>query len=77
MNIKKLFKKSHDPLSSKEKLQLIEISSKLVGPGVFYSTVIVITSFLPVFFAMLSLFRFKQFLLGMVNIGITNDDIAF
>ncbi len=49
MNIKKLFKKSHDPLSSKEKLQLIEISSKLVGPGVFYSTVIVITSFLPVF----------------------------
>lgn len=49
MNIKKLFKKSHDPLSSEEKLQLIKNSSYLVGPGVFYSTVIVITSFLPVF----------------------------
>lgn len=47
--IKKLFKKEHDPLSSDEKLQLIEKSSKLVGPGVFYSTLIVIASFLPVF----------------------------
>ncbi len=47
--IKNLFKKEHDPLSSDEKLQLIENSSKLVGPGVFYSTLIVIASFLPVF----------------------------
>lgn len=47
--IKNLFKKEHDPLSSDEKLQLIEKSSKLVGPGVFYSTLIVIASFLPVF----------------------------
>ncbi|KIA85494.1 metal transporter [Flavobacterium sp. AED] len=46
---KKIVKKQHDPLSSDEKLQLIESSSKLVGPGVFYSTVIIITSFLPVF----------------------------
>ncbi|WP_229732625.1 efflux RND transporter permease subunit [Flavobacterium palustre] len=30
-------------------MKLIESSSKLVGPGVFYSTIIVITSFLPVF----------------------------
>jgi Cu(I)/Ag(I) efflux system membrane protein CusA/SilA len=36
-------------LSSEDKLKLIESSSKLVGPGVFYSTIIVITSFLPVF----------------------------
>ena len=47
--IKNLFKKEYDPLSSDEKLQLIEKSSKLVGPGVFYSTLIVIASFLPVF----------------------------
>lgn len=47
--IKNLFKKEHDPLSSDEKLKLIEKSSKLVGPGVFYSTLIVIASFLPVF----------------------------
>lgn len=46
---KNIFKKEHDPLSSEERLQLIETSSKLVGPGVFYSTVIVIVSFLPVF----------------------------
>ena len=46
---KNIFKKENDPLSSDEKLKLIEASSKLVGPGVFYSTIIVITSFLPVF----------------------------
>ncbi|WP_262917894.1 MULTISPECIES: efflux RND transporter permease subunit [Flavobacterium] len=45
----KIFKKEKDPLSSEEKLKIIESSSKLVGPGVFYSTVIVIASFLPVF----------------------------
>jgi Cu(I)/Ag(I) efflux system membrane protein CusA/SilA len=32
-----------------EYLKIIEKSSKQVGPGVFYSTIIVITSFLPVF----------------------------
>lgn len=47
--IKNIFKKEQDPLSSKEKLKIIEASSKLVGPGVFYSTIIVIASFLPVF----------------------------
>ncbi|MGG7034962.1 MAG: efflux RND transporter permease subunit [Flavobacterium sp.] len=47
--LKKIFKKQIDPLSSEERLKLIESSSKLVGPGVFYSTIIVITSFLPVF----------------------------
>ena len=41
--------KGKDPISSEEKLKLIEASSKLVGPGVFYSTIIVIASFLPVF----------------------------
>lgn len=46
---KKIFKKEHDPLSSEERMKLIEGSSKLVGPGVFYSTLIVIASFLPVF----------------------------
>ncbi|MBK8362949.1 MAG: efflux RND transporter permease subunit [Bacteroidetes bacterium] len=36
-------------MESKERLQIIEKSSKQVGPGVFYSTIVVITSFLPVF----------------------------
>ncbi|AOW08945.1 efflux RND transporter permease subunit [Flavobacterium gilvum] len=47
--LKNIFKKENDPLSSEEKRKLIEASSKLVGPGVFYSTIIVIASFLPVF----------------------------
>ena len=47
--IKNLFKKEYDPVSDEEKLKIIEASSKLVGPGVFYSTIIVIASFLPVF----------------------------
>lgn len=36
-------------MDRKERLQIIEKSSKQVGPGVFYSTIVVITSFLPVF----------------------------
>ena len=47
--MKNIFKKENDPLSSEDKLKLIESYSKLVDPGVFYSTIIVITSFLPVF----------------------------
>lgn len=46
---KNIFRLENDPLSSAEKLKIIEASSKLVGPGVFYSTLIVIASFLPVF----------------------------
>lgn len=47
--IKKIFKRSPEILSDEERLTIIETASKQVGPGVFYSTVIVITSFLPVF----------------------------
>ncbi|WP_018343261.1 efflux RND transporter permease subunit [Cytophaga aurantiaca] len=47
--IKKIFSKSVDPLSDEERMNLIEKSSRQVGPGVFYSTIIVIASFLPVF----------------------------
>lgn len=36
-------------MDKKERLNIIEKSSKQVGPGVFYSTIVVITSFLPVF----------------------------
>lgn len=43
------FKRNKDPLTSEEKMAIIEKSSKQVGPGVFYSTIIVVTSFLPVF----------------------------
>ena len=45
----KWFNKEKDPLSSAEKMAIIQRSSKQVGPGVFYSTIIVVTSFLPVF----------------------------
>ncbi|MDI1235102.1 MAG: efflux RND transporter permease subunit [bacterium] len=47
--IKSIFQKYNDPLSSEDKLKLIKESSIVVGPGVFYSTLIVIASFLPVF----------------------------
>ncbi len=47
--IKKLFQKDPDPLTAEEKLALINRSSQQVGPGVFYSTIVVIASFLPVF----------------------------
>jgi Cu(I)/Ag(I) efflux system membrane protein CusA/SilA len=40
--------KEQDPLSSEERMKLIEDSSKLVGPG--FSTLIVIALFLPVFY---------------------------
>lgn len=45
----KWFKKYKDPLTAAERLDIIVTSSKQVGPGVFYSTIIVIASFLPVF----------------------------
>lgn len=45
----KLFKKHKDPLTTEETMSIIEKSSKQVGPGVFYSTIIVVASFLPVF----------------------------
>ncbi len=43
------FKRNKDPLTAEERMLIIERSSKQVGPGVFYSTIIVVTSFLPVF----------------------------
>lgn len=43
------FNREKDPLTAEERMTIIEKSSKQVGPGVFYSTIIVITSFLPVF----------------------------
>ncbi len=46
--LKKIFK-TRDPLTAEERMTVIEKSSKQVGPGVFYSTIIVVTSFLPVF----------------------------
>lgn len=42
-------KENYVRLSDEERLQIIEKSSKQVSRGVFYSTVIIITSFLPVF----------------------------
>lgn len=43
------FKRNIDPLTRDEKMAVILKSCKQVGPGVFYSTIIVVTSFLPVF----------------------------
>lgn len=45
----KLFKKNKDPLTADERMAVILKASQQVGPGVFYSTIIVITSFLPIF----------------------------
>ncbi|HYG04156.1 MAG TPA: efflux RND transporter permease subunit [Chryseosolibacter sp.] len=41
--------KSYTPIPEQERIEIIERSSKQVSRGVFYSTVIIITSFLPVF----------------------------
>lgn len=47
--VKRLFKRNYKPIEETERLQIIERSSRQVSRGVFYSTVIIITSFLPVF----------------------------
>src|ERR1017187_10733237 len=47
--MKKWFKRETDPLSSDERLNIIEQAAKQVCPGVFYSNFVVIISFLPVF----------------------------
>jgi Cu(I)/Ag(I) efflux system membrane protein CusA/SilA len=44
-----LRKKNYTPIPEAERLQIIEQSSKQVSRGVFYSTVIILASFLPVF----------------------------
>ena len=46
--VKKLFRK-YNKIDETERMEIIERSSKQVSRGVFYSTVIIITSFLPVF----------------------------
>ncbi len=45
----KWFARNKDPLTADEKMEIVRKSSIQVGPGVFYSTIIVVTSFLPVF----------------------------
>ena len=47
--IKKLFSRPYTKIEESERLEIIEKSSKQVSRGVFYSTIIIITSFLPVF----------------------------
>src|SRR5215468_5526927 len=42
-------RKDYIEIPKEERLQIIERSSKQVSRGVFYSTIIIITSFLPVF----------------------------
>jgi Cu(I)/Ag(I) efflux system membrane protein CusA/SilA len=42
-------KKTYNKIDEKERLEIIEKSSKQVSRGVFYSTIIIIASFLPVF----------------------------
>ncbi|MBY0434392.1 MAG: efflux RND transporter permease subunit [Cyclobacteriaceae bacterium] len=51
MKFPKIFsRKKEEPwITEEERLQIIEKSSKQVSRGVFYSTIIIITSFLPVF----------------------------
>src|SRR5688572_6604943 len=47
--VKKLFKRNYNRIDETERMAIIEKSSKQVSRGVFYSTIIIITSFLPVF----------------------------
>lgn len=47
--VKKLFNRNYNRIEESERMDIIEKSSKQVSRGVFYSTVIIITSFLPVF----------------------------
>ena len=47
--IKKLLNRNYNKIDEAERLEIIEKSSRQVSRGVFYSTVIIITSFLPVF----------------------------
>ena len=45
----KLFSRKYNKIYEAERMEIIERSSKQVSRGVFYSTIIIITSFLPVF----------------------------
>lgn len=47
--VKKFFNRKYNTIAEEERLEIIERSSKQVSRGVFFSTVIIITSFLPVF----------------------------
>lgn len=47
--VRKLFSKKYNPIPEAERIEIIERSSKQVSRGVFFSTIIIITSFLPVF----------------------------
>lgn len=46
---KKIFSRKYTKIPDTERLEIIERSSKQVSRGVFFSTIIIITSFLPVF----------------------------
>src|SRR3979411_393212 len=48
-NNQKLFKREYKKIPEAERMAIIERSSKQVSRGVFFSTIIIITSFLPVF----------------------------
>ncbi len=47
--VRKLFNRNYNRIDETERMAIIEKSSKQVSRGVFYSTIIIITSFLPVF----------------------------
>ncbi|HJT75024.1 MAG TPA: efflux RND transporter permease subunit [Chitinophaga sp.] len=47
--LKNIFRKQPDWITEEERLKVIEQSSKQVSRGVFFATIIIITSFLPVF----------------------------
>src|SRR3981081_4850589 len=48
-NNQKLFKREYKKIPEKERMSIIERACKQVSRGVFFSTIIIITSFLPVF----------------------------
>src|SRR6266567_4285816 len=47
--MKKIFKRNYTKIPEDIRMSIIERSCKMVSRGVFFSTIIIITSFLPVF----------------------------
>ena len=47
--VNRLFNRNYNKIDETERLEIIERSTKQVSRGVFYSTIIIIASFLPVF----------------------------
>ena len=64
--IKKIFTRKPEIVNAEDRLKIIESASWQVGPGVFFSTIIVIAAFLPVF-----LFNWRSALVILIQLPIS------